>query len=544
MKPLASITGLSLAAILTGVGCDKYTCLDTATCRAAQRDGGLSSPSQDAAVTSDAATALSTQNSSSDVLTSTNERSQSSIDTTFSSSSGDQAQSSTACDAKPDCVGSNSDTISRNSEVTSEIGTDVDSGSGVCGDGAFDPGEACDDGNTESEAACAYGEATCVACDASCSEVLQLTGPTCGDREVSDDEACDTEAEWCRDCRVVAQVSAGFAHTCALVSTGEVKCWGDGGNGQLGNGKTEGQTTPVAVLGLAATAIAIESGNAHSCALLADGRVKCWGGGSNGELGNGASDYQSTPVTVSGVNDAIAIAAGGYHSCALLENGAVKCWGLGSWGQLGFGATESQLSPVNVVSLGGKVLAISAGTFHTCALLEDASVKCWGGDDEVLTPEAVTGLAADVVALSAGNGHTCVVMTNGSAKCWGQGSAGQLGNGSKSNQLEPVDVSNLGGEAIGITAGDVHTCALVKGGTVRCWGQAGWLGVATEEDQTQPVTVSDVGAEALAVTAGGQHTCALVTGGSVRCWGRGLSGQLGNGKTEDADTPVSVVGVP
>jgi alpha-tubulin suppressor-like RCC1 family protein len=148
-------------------------------------------------------------------------------------------------------------------------------------------------------------------------------------------------------------VSAGSAHTCALLSAGTVKCWGEGFRSQLGNGSTSQQNTPVSVSNIS-TATAVTTHEYHTCALLSGGTVKCWGEGGAGRLGNGnTSDNQDTPVSVSNISTATAISAGFRHTCAVLENKSIQCWGNGSWSELGNGSTSNQSTPVYVVGFGG-----------------------------------------------------------------------------------------------------------------------------------------------------------------------------------------------
>ena len=179
-------------------------------------------------------------------------------------------------------------------------------------------------------------------------------------------------------------LSAGGRHTCVILDNGSVSCWGLGVNGQLG-GATSDRTTPTLTssLGPGRTAVALSSGTHHTCAILDNGSVSCWGDGYYGQLGNGGTSDKYTPTLTSSLGTgrtAVALSSGGYHTCAILDNGDVSCWGWGYYGQLGNGGTSQQNTPTLTSSLGtGRTaVAISSGYSHTCAILDNGSVSCWG----------------------------------------------------------------------------------------------------------------------------------------------------------------------
>jgi alpha-tubulin suppressor-like RCC1 family protein len=346
-------------------------------------------------------------------------------------------------------------------------------------------------------------------------------------------------------------ISAGYYHTCAVLSDGTARCWGDNAYGQLGDDAAEFvSTTPVAVSGLS-DAVAVAAGHGHTCALLSNGTAMCWGDNIYGQLGDGTAERSDTPVAVSGLTNAVAISAGYYHTCAVLSDGTARCWGLNNRGQLGDGTTKDSDTPVAVSGLSNAVV-ISAGDWHTCALLSNGTARCWGdntdgqlGDGTAgthsTTPVAVSGLS-NVVAISAGWERTCAVLSDGTARCWGRNDYGQLGDGtSGTNRLTPVTVSGLG-NAVAISAGWYQTCALLGNGTARCWGSNafGQLGDGTTTDHDTPVTVGP----APTIAAGYQHTCAVLNDGSARCWGWNDYGQLGDGTSgTNRLTPVTVSGL-
>ena len=335
------------------------------------------------------------------------------------------------------------------------------------------------------------------------------------------------------------EVAAGSDHTCALTTSGGVMCWGNNRYGQLGDGTTTNHNSPQDVSGLTSGVTAIAVGANHTCALLASGAVKCWGYNLDGELGNGTTTDSSTPLDVSGLSGVSAIAAGVAHSCVLLEDGSVKCWGSNTYGQLGDDSFTNRGIPVSVSGLSSGVTAIAAGWGHTCAVVNGAA-KCWGhnaygelgnGTTTVSkTPTAVTSLTGGVSSVTTGYMHTCALLANGAVKCWGYNEYGQLGNESTTDSLTPVTVSGLTGGVLSVSAGVLHTCALLAGGEAKCWGLNfyGELGDATTTNRTSPVAVGGLGDSVAKIAAGQVHTCVVLANKTIQCWGDGEYGQLGN----------------
>ena len=299
----------------------------------------------------------------------------------------------------------------------------------------------------------------------------------------------------------------------------------------------------------------------HTCLILSDGTVKCWGIGVDGAQGDGSSTVRVTiPVTASGVSGAIDIATGGKTSCALLSDYSVKCWGSNITGSFGDGTIENTSTPVDVASLSSfGIRSLTGGYTHICGLLNGTQPQCWGdGDGGQLgdgnnssicpggdgcwdtPPVSPTGIAS-ASSIAPGNDHTCFLLdSSNTVKCTGDNSAGQLGDGTTTNATTPVQVSGLSGVAA-IATGYDHTCALLSDKTVKCWGKNddGQLGDGSNTSSNTPVEASSL-SDAAALVAGADHTCALLSDKTVKCWGRNNWGQLGNNSTNSSSVPVSV----
>ena len=352
----------------------------------------------------------------------------------------------------------------------------------------------------------------------------------------------------------IADVAGGDYRTCAVTTSHGVKCWGKNWMGALGDGTRTARLTPVDVVGLGRGVATIAVGEYHSCALTNEGGVKCWGWNNWGQLGIGTTKESLVPVDVPGLSSGvIAIAAGSMHTCAVTNAGGVSCWGGNYRGQLGVKSPRESARPMDVPGLASGVTAIVAGGMHTCALTSSGGVKCWGGTPygqlgigtrlDSPSPVDVTGLASGVISIAAGYYHTCATTAVGGVKCWGLNVDGQLGDGTASDRWTPTDVAGLSSGATAVYAGRHHTCALTITGGIKCWGRNrnGQLGDGTKSERLTPVDVKGLGSGVVAISVSGAHTCAATSAGRLKCWGWNSSGQLGDGTNKDRHLPVGVI---
>ena len=455
----------------------------------------------------------------------------------------------------------------------------------------------------------------------------------------------------------VAQVATGEVHVCAMKSDGTLWCWGGNNSGQLGKGTTRDSASPVQVTnadGSPLVAMWVSARQSNTCARKVDGTAFCWGLNSSsqlgdgtfenrlrptlvatircdcgdgicspwessdscpidcgasrcgdgkctsdescwngnsgcladcgscagggaplslgdyhtcstsrgqhlvvlgpndlGELGNGSTGLRMSPVQVAAMGtSAVQVVGGGAHTCARKSDGTLWCWGYNGDGELGNGSTTSSLSPIQVTALGASVAQVAAASVHTCARKTDGTLWCWGynGDrrarqwlnheEHESGPGHRTGNLGG--AGRAGGLHTCALKTDGTLWCWGSNLNYELGDGSQTNRLIPVQVSALGSSVDQVAGRDHHACARKTDGTLWCWGSA-YLGDGKPWTATgTPVQVTALGSSVVQIAVGGTHTCARRMDGTLWCWGYNTTSQLGNGLKSDSPSPVQV----
>ncbi len=303
----------------------------------------------------------------------------------------------------------------------------------------------------------------------------------------------------------ITQVSVGSGHACALSSEGGVYCWGDGGEGQLGQGARADSGEPVRVAGPVLFQ-SVSAGALHTCGLDQAGAAWCWGWNAYYQRGNPTDTATARPVAVEGGLRFTSLDAGGNHTCALTSDGQAWCWGYNRFGQLGDGTTNTSIGPVPV-SGSLRFRQISAGATHTCA----------------------------------------VTATGSQTWCWGSNALGQLGVGSDT-LFTTVPRRVVGGVALTqVSAGMDHTLGVTSAGVLYAWGgnARGQLGLGVTAPVGVPGAVAPTASKATQrfaqVSAGSEVSCAVLRAtGQAFCWGRGESGQLGNGDTSDHNWPQGV----
>ncbi|HEY6079829.1 MAG TPA: hypothetical protein VIW29_13540 [Polyangiaceae bacterium] len=368
------------------------------------------------------------------------------------------------------------------------------------------------------------------------------------------------------------RLALGGPHSCALKLDETVACWGRGDHGELGDGEFHvvpgsftplGLADPVSVQELGGVT-AITSGLFHSCALRGEtASIYCWGAGNAGQLGDGIfhmfDDAGVALPQLVEIDDVAQVSAAGSHTCVLLGDGSVWCWGDNLFGQLGDDSMTNSATPLRVDGLSG-VVQLAVGKDQTCALMEDSTVQCWGSGGvnnqagttiSLLDPTPIDGVTG-ATALAAGDGFTCALVAGGEVQCWGEGDVGQLGDGlMNDSNTTPVRVTGLSG-VVQLSAGARHVCALDADQAVWCWGKGdfGQLGDGIYHNGFPTFVTEPVAAELLTdvveVACGEDHTCVRTSADEILCIGLGGYGQLGDGSFYSASpfgsaTPVTAL---
>jgi len=344
------------------------------------------------------------------------------------------------------------------------------------------------------------------------------------------------------------QLSAGGSYTCGIKADGSAWCWGSNDEGQLGVGDTVNRNQPTQITEDGPWAMISTSSNRHehTCGIKTDGTAWCWGDDGNGQLGNGSGitgdQYDPVQISEAGPWKTISVSSPYQYSeytCAVKVDGTAWCWGLDDYGQLGNGAGTSgdQQDPVQI-SEAGPWDSISVGNYFACGVKTDGTGWCWGSDSrgrlgngtgngDQEDPMQITE-AGPWDSISAGRESACGLKSDSSVWCWGYDGSGELGYASSgSDQHDPVQISEAG-PWDSISAGTNFNCGVKSDGTAWCWGGDwfGQIGCDGCSPTNIPVQITDAGPWDM-ITTGNGHTCGVKTGGASYCWGSDDDGQLG-----------------
>lgn len=369
-------------------------------------------------------------------------------------------------------------------------------------------------------------------------ELDELCGSTvCAPNHICEDNACAR----------MPILALGSSHTCALLPDNQIKCWGSNNMGQLGHKDDTAisMTTPQPVA-FPRIPVNLFAGFSHTCALTTENEVWCWGR-HHALVDEPIDFYASEPEHVEsleliGHNQISELVLGTGHSCMRGSQGTVQCWGEGYSGQLGNGQSKTSADPVRVSgNLTARQIALGAG--FSCALTPSQTVYCWGNNtngrigadldvEEVSSPLKLEGLE-NVQAISSKFQHTCALLEDKTIRCWGFNSDGQHGNGSQLPAYKPVQPNPRVTDVKQLAVGSAFTCVLLESGQVKCagFGGNGQLGIGGVPEDYQSLRFELVPElnDVYRLEPGQAHICAIHNDRTVSCWGYNSDGQVGTG---------------
>ena len=367
----------------------------------------------------------------------------------------------------------------------------------------------------------------------------------------------DSQVEW-YDAPVSA-VSSGYDHTCLVLMDGSVACRGSNEYGQLGDGtwSDRDEFTPVQGLPVNNPVVAVSTSSSNTCAVVSTGDVHCWG--HRGVVADGTHfvDSYAEPVKFDihpSLTNITAVSEDLGSYCAVTEFGELACWGYNQDGAIGDGTDEPRSLDLYVHDaddFGGKVVQVGMAIVgRTCVVIDDGSLWCWGGDYNTYEPTRMHnfGSSRPVISMAQYNGGVCVVEATGHVACWGDGTYGTIGNNRYDYAENPTRALYFGPDkkAVKVESSRASVCAQTEAGEVWCWGENayGMLGVGSDEyTESTPMKVEFPGENVHTVdlVAAGDGYCAHLSDGTVYCWGSNLYGRLARGlNTDGSNVPVLV----
>jgi len=379
-------------------------------------------------------------------------------------------------------------------------------------------------------------------------------------------------------------VASSGEHSCALVKSGSVFCWGENGAGQLGDGTGSNSTTAVLVKSDASTTltnvVAITAGGTHTCVITKSGLAYCWGKNDQGQLGNNnlavtASDYPVQVLLDNGLplTTVSTISAGSYHVCATTKAGLAYCWGDNSLGQLGTHSYDDKDAATQVLdaTIGNQplknVTGINTKSLHTCATRKTGTVACWCNNSDgqlgdgstetrnsavtVEIPNPTDAPLTNIQQVSVGSSFTCATSKSGAIVCWGNNDDGQLGDTTNTgSSTAATQVKFSGGVALTgmrhVSAGAEHACALSKTGVFYCWGKNDVGSLSDGSDDNRNYAIQPLFRQSSPLTnianidSGESHSCVLSKSGVISCWGYNGLGQLGDNTVDNKTGAVAL----
>ena len=326
----------------------------------------------------------------------------------------------------------------------------------------------------------------------------------------------------------------GFEHSCVLKLHNSLSCWGNNEYGQLGDGSTVSSNTPVQVSGIDPEEVfQIIAGYRHTCAVMFDRSILCWGWNAHGQVGDGTTTTTPSPIEIFASEEVKDAATGAFHTCVIKFGKSLYCWGNNAFGQIGDGSTTSRNTPVLIDQMSGSVQQISVGYTHTCAVLTDKRIKCWGQNNhgqvgllcrqEFCSEPVYVPDLYDAVKVTTGVSHSCALLTDATVRCWGLNSNGQLGDQSTASSSVPETVHELQG-VHKLTSGNFHNCALLENDSVKCWGSnlVGQGGDGSTKSRNVPISASTLDTffvTQIASSSVAYRNLAMLDGLTITCWG-------------------------
>lgn len=320
--------------------------------------------------------------------------------------------------------------------------------------------------------------------------------------------------------------------TCGLTSTGQIKCWGSGGLGGLGDGSLRRRTLPTLIHDSSRTYKKITSKlPTHRCAINSLNELYCWGLNADGKIGDDTTINRVSPKHIDYGTYYAQISVGSTISCGITLDGILKCWGRSNYGELGDGVTPPSISKTPIiVDPGVTYKYIDSGSTHVCGITSADKLKCWGsnshgklGDNSTTNRNTPTPIDAttDYAVVSIGGRHSCAITTTGILKCWGYNYYNNLGDGTSTNSSIPI-IIDPGVSYSSIAVNADHSCGITTTGVLKCWGLNwfGELGYGLLPDHKKIPTVIDDGVSYSKVSVANYYTCGITQAGLLKCWGK------------------------